>query len=221
MSSIPLVVLGALGNCLDIVDAALAGNKQGSEPAFEVLGYLDDEPSRQGIQVRGFPVLGPLAMARDMPQAQFVNGIGSSRSHRHKKSMIESLGLGLERFATIVHPSAVIASSATIGHGCVIMANATVCANVTLGNQVMMLPNCVVGHDSAIEDYSILAAGVTVSGVVKVGHSCYLGANSCIKEYVHMGEQALLGMGAVAIKTIPANAVMVGNPARLLRQYDK
>ncbi|MEL7512672.1 MAG: acetyltransferase, partial [Cyanobacteria bacterium J06554_3] len=206
MTASPLVVLGALGNCLDIVDAALAMNEAAKEPVFEVLGYLDDEPSRQGTQVRGFPVLGPLAMAKEMPDAHFVNGIGSSRSHRQKRAMIESLGLTLERFATVVHPSAVIASSALIGQGCVVMANVTVCANVTIGHQVMMLPNCVVGHDSIINDYSILAAGVTVSGVVNVGSACYLGANACVKEYLTIGEQALLGMGAVVVKDVPTNA---------------
>lgn len=213
----PLIILGAIGNCLDIIDAVLAANKQEGLQTYEILGFLDDEPSRQGVEICGFPVLGSLAIAKEIPHALFVNGIGSPRSYLSKQAMIEGLGLDRTRFATIIHPTAVISSSATIGCGSVVLANCTICSNVHIGDHVMMLPNCVLGHDTHVHDYSTFAANVTVSGSVSIGLSCYLGGGSSIREYTHLGDQVLLGMGAVLIRDAPTGSTMVGNPARLLR----
>jgi sugar O-acyltransferase (sialic acid O-acetyltransferase NeuD family) len=213
----PLIILGAIGNCLDIMDAVLAVNKENGLQTYEILGLLDDEPSRQGIEICGFPVLGSLAIAKEVPHALFVNGIGSPRSYRSKQALIEGLGIDRTRFATIIHPTAVVSSSATIGYGSVVLANCTICSNVHIGDHVMMLPNCVLGHDTHVHNYSTFAASVTVSGSVSIGRSCYLGGSSCIREYTHLGDEVLLGMGAVLIGDAPTGSTMVGNPARLLR----
>ena len=97
----PLSILGATGNCLDIIDAVLTANKQDGAQTYEILGLLDDEPSRQGIEICGFPVIGSLEIAKEIPHALFVNGIGSPRSYRSKQAMIEALGLNTAVISTV------------------------------------------------------------------------------------------------------------------------
>ena len=213
----PLIILGAIGNCLDILDAALATNASEDRPVYDLLGFLDDEPSRQGSKVRGLPILGPLTMAREMPNAQFINGIGSPRSFQYKRAIIDGLGLDRSRFATVIHPAAAVSPSANIGCGTAVLANCTICANAELGDHVMMLPSCVLGHDARVGDHTILAAGVIVSGSVSIGQSCYLGANSCVRDSLRVGDEALLGIGAVLVDDAPAGMVMLGNPARKIK----
>lgn len=214
----PLIILGAVGNCLDILDAVMAANAAAQSPAFAVQGFLDDDVSRRGRRIREVPVLGPLSMARDMPEVLFVGGIGSPRNYDAKAALIDRLGLARDRFATVIHPTAVVSPSATLGRGSVVLANCTICANVHIGDHVMMLPNCVVGHDTSVGDYSILAAGVAVSGSVTVGCSCYLGVGASIRDSVSLGDKTLLGMGAALICDTPEGSVMVGNPARPLKR---
>ena len=213
-----LISLGAVGNCLDIVDAVAAVNAAATENVFEVIGFLDDDTAMQGQTVYGLPVLGPLAAACDIGEAQFVNGIGGPRSHAAKPALLDSLGLAPDRFATVIHPGAAISPSATIGAGTVLLASVAICANVRVGEHVMMLPNCVVGHDSVIGACSIAAAGVTVSGNVDIGRACYLGAGSVIRDGQRMGAGSLLGQGAVLVDDMPEAAVYVGNPARPLQR---
>ncbi len=213
----PLVILGAVGNCLDIFDAVLAANAAGVSKTHDIQGFLDDD-ARRGSTVRGLPVLGGLSMVREMPGAVFVNGIGSPRSYRDKRDLIGRLGLDLERFTTVIHPSAVVSPSATVGQGTVVLANCTICADVRIGNQVMILPNCVLGHDTSVGDYSILAAGVAVSGSVTIGRSCYLGAGASVRDGVSLGDETLLGMGAVLVGDASTGSVMAGNPARPRRR---
>ena len=212
----PLVILGAVGNCLDIVDAVRAINLVSPEGGFEIVGFLDDDPERLGQSVAGIPVLGPLADAARIEGARFVNGIGSPRSFRGKPDMLARTGVAGTRFSTVVHPDASVSASAELGAGCVVLANVTVCANVRIGDHVMILPNAVIGHDSTIGDHSTLAASVVVSGFCRIGQCCYLGAGACVRDGVAMGDGSLLGMGSVLLRDMPEQTVYVGNPARPL-----
>ncbi len=211
----PLIIVGAVGNCLDIADA-IAAQRDAGRGNFAVAGFLDDDPARQGQTIAGFPVLGAISAAADFPDAMFVCGVGSPKSFQSKAQLIARLGVPAERFATVVHPAACVSRSAVLGPGTVILGNATICANVRIGAHVMMLPNCVVGHDTVINDYCIFAAGVTVSGMVKLASGCYVGAGSIIRENISIGGGALVGMGTVVVRDVAAGIRVAGNPARLL-----
>lgn len=212
-----LIVLGSIGNCLDIVDAVTAINAGQPEDPFDLIGFLDDDDARQDRTVHGLPVLGPLSAAAQFPEARFVNGIGSPQSFTLKPSIIDKLQLAPERYATIVHPRATVSPSAVLGPGTVLLASVTVCANAMIGAHVMMLPNCVIGHDSSIGDHTILAAGVSISGNVQIGRSCYLGCGATVRDGVRIGPKSLLAMAANLVADMPPESIYAGNPARPLR----
>lgn len=204
-----IVILGCLGNCIDIMDAVKAGGGT-------VRGFLDDNAANHGRVVAGHPVLGPLAMARELHDCSFVNGIGSPRSYKIKADIIARAGVPESRFASVLHPSAVVSPSARIGRGSVLLGNVTVCAQAEIGNHVMILPNSVVGHDCRIGSYVTMAAGVILSGGIDIGDAAYLGAGAVVKDGGSIGAGALLGMGAILLGAVPENETFVGNPARRL-----
>lgn len=203
-----LIVLGAVGNCLDIVEAAQAAGD------FEVQGFLDDDPAKRGTKILGLPVLGDLRAVSEYREALFVNGIGNARMFQKKAEILGRTCLPRERFATIIHPRAVVAPSAILGKGTVVLANTTICAQARIGDHVLILPNCIVGHDTVVGDYTILTSGVVLSGAIRVGASSYLGAGCVVREGLTVGERSLLGMGAVLVKNQPPGTVYAGTPAR-------
>ena len=212
-----IVILGTGGNCLDILETLRSSNAAGSSPIYECVGFLDDDAARHNTSFLGVPVLGPLEKARSLGDVVFVNGIGSTRNHLRKPEIIARTGIPDGRFETLVHPSAQVSASATLGPGTVVLQNATIASQARVGAHVIVLPNVVLSHDAVVGDYTCIAGGACVSGAVTIGRCCYLGSNSSILERIRIGDRSLVGMGSVVLEDVPEGSVVVGNPARFLR----
>jgi sugar O-acyltransferase (sialic acid O-acetyltransferase NeuD family) len=212
-----IIILGTGGNCIDILDTINDINSHLQVHKYECIGFLDDNKLNWGKEVYGVKVLGPLDSAGKFSDAYFVNGIGNQFNFWKKEAIISKTGLLLERFETIVHPSASISRMAKLGFGTVIFQNVTITSTVKIGHHVIILPNTVISHDDMIGDYTCITGGVCISGSVKIGKSCYLGTNSAIMEGITIGDYCLVGMGSVVLKSIPDNNVVGGNPAKFLR----
>jgi sugar O-acyltransferase (sialic acid O-acetyltransferase NeuD family) len=212
----PVIVLGAGGNCRDIVDAMIDANRAAASPVFEPLGYLDDDPAKAGTTVGGVPVLGPLASWTEHPEASFVNGLNGVELTKRKAQILGDLGIPDDRWTNVVHPSAVVSTMAQLGTDVVLLANVTVNSDVRIGDHVMVLPNSVISHDAVIDDYCYLTPGVLVTGYVRLGAGAYLGAGAAIRHRVSVGAGAVVGMGSVVLDDVPAGVTVAGNPARAL-----
>ena len=212
-----IAIFGAGGNSHAIADAILAINSAGAAGRrYELLGFFDDLSENREKRVLGFPVLGTIAEARDAGDCRFVNGVASVASFRLKAQIVERSGISPDRFETIVHPRAVIASSARIGRGCAIMANSVVAPEASIGDHVLMLECSTVNHHARVGDYATVSAGVTILGYVEIGQSAFVGGGSSIAPYTKVGRGALVGMGAAVLRDVEPGQVVAGNPARVL-----
>ena len=208
-----LIILGTSGNAYDLLDIVEAVNLQSR--TWKVAGFLDDGRER-GSRYLGLPVLGGIADAASLDECWFINAIGSDSTFRRRPAIVERCGVALQRFATLVHPGASVSARARLGFGVCVSFGASVAGGVTVGNHVSIAPLAVVGHDTMIDDHAVLAPSTTVSGFARIGHSCYLGAKSSIRQRICVGDEALIGMGAVVVRDVPVRATVVGNPARPL-----
>lgn len=213
-----IIILGAGGNCIDVLDAINEINKLEMSPKYRCVGFLDDNRKAWGTKVFGVEVLGPLESACSYPDSNFfAHALGSTSYFWRKREILDATGISLDRFVTIVHPSACVSEMSSLGLGTVILQNATVASNATIGNHVVVLANSVINHDVNVKDYTCITSGVCVSGCVTVGEACYLGTNSSMIGGITIGDCSLIGMGAVVLSDVEENSVMVGCPARFLR----
>lgn len=213
-----LIILGASGNSMDIVDTVADINSQIGETKFECLGFLDDNANLRGTTFHGLPILGAIADAPDYDGAVFINGVGSINTYWRRDAIVAATGLADDRFVSVVHPRASIAPSATVGAGCAIFANVTVSACATLGAHVMVLAGSVINHGSTIGDHCCLATGVAVSGNVSLGRLSFIGANAAVHPKISIGERSLIGMGAAVLEDVGDDVVVAGVPAKQLRK---
>lgn len=74
-----------------------------------------------------------------------------------------------------------------------------------------------IGHNVEIGAKTMITACAEISGSVKIGNNCWLGPNCSLMNQIRIGNNVLIGLGAVVTKSLPDNAVAVGNPARIVR----
>ena len=124
---------------------------------------------------------------------------------------------GLTRSGSLIDPSAVIASTAKIGTGVYINACATIGAHTSLGEGVLINRNASIGHHGQLGNYVSAGPGVTVASDCRIGKGVMLGAGAVVAPSITIGENSVIAVGAVVAKDVPANCVVAGNPARIVR----
>lgn len=185
---------------------------------WDLLGFVDDNISTHGRECCGIRVLGGREILRENPDAYVLAAPGSPKNFSRRSDVIAGLDIKESRFATIVHPSVVIAPDATIGFNTLILSGVVVSCGVKIGNHCLILPNTVISHDSVIEDFCCIGSNVSISGSVHISSTCYIGSGTKIREGISIGRGALIGLGSIVVSHIQAGVIAVGGPAREIKQ---
>jgi sugar O-acyltransferase (sialic acid O-acetyltransferase NeuD family) len=215
-TALDLVIAGAGGLARETAAAVHAVNQV--RPTWRLRGFLDDDPRLAGASRAGLPVLGPLDMVDELPDAAVVVCLATPRDQAVRERVVHRLDLPAQRYATIVHPSAQLGAGCVVGPGSVVLAQVVLTADVVVGSHVAIMPQVVLTHDDVVHDYATIASGVRLGGGVTVGHCAYLGAGALVRETLTVGAYALVGMGSVVLRDVPPAEVWAGSPARFLRQ---
>jgi len=179
---------------------------------FVVRRMYNDRPQNQhpatfnvepGIRLRGperFPVL-------DVP---VVLAVGINGERAELAQVLDAT------FPTVIHPSAIIASTARIGEGTVVLHGSIVQANARVGRQVLINTSASVDHDCVVGDYAHVSPKAALCGHVTVGEGTHIGAGAVVIPKVRIGRWCRVGAGAVVVRDVPDHCTVVGNPARVL-----
>lgn len=117
------------------------------------------------------------------------------------------------KFITYISPKCTQLSP-QIGENCFILEDNTIQPFTQIGNNVVLWSGNHIGHHSTIEDNVFFTSHVVMSGHCHIKKGAYLGVNSTLRDGVTIGENAVVGMGAVVTKSIPDNQTWIGNPAK-------
>ncbi|WP_116950092.1 LbetaH domain-containing protein [Jiangella endophytica] len=212
-----LVLVAAGGLAREVLSAVRAG----AAPGHEVAGLLDDDLGKAGTTVDGVPVLGTPDDVAEHPDADLVICAGRGAARRDLAARLAKLGVGDDRYATVVHPATPVPAGCVVGVGSVLLAGVVLTTAVTVGRHVVCMPHVTLTHDDVVEDFATLAAGVALGGGVIVGSAAYLGMRSSVRERCRVGDDAVLGMGAALVEDQPARTTWAGVPARPLTRREE
>lgn len=113
-----------------------------------------------------------------------------------------------------------------IGEGLTLAADFGKEKNLIIVDRVAFAPNVQLilsahPNNSRLKKYLKEYPFIDEQGMIRIGHDVWIGMGAIIMPGIKIGNFAIIGSGAVVTKDVPANTVVVGNPARILRVMDK
>jgi len=134
-----------------------------------------------------------------------------------KVAVAHARSLGFRRFPAVVDPTAIVANSATMGEGAVVNAGAIVGAKVCLGPFASVNRGVSIGHDVTTEEFVSFGPSCVLGGFVRALAGAFVGAGAVVLPTVRLGRNSIVGAGAVVTTEVPDHAMVVGNPARVVK----
>ncbi|MGN6103562.1 MAG: acetyltransferase [Kofleriaceae bacterium] len=196
-----LVVVGAGGHAKVVIATARAAG-------FEVTAVVDDDQARWGGALLGVAITGPSLSRLDDPDATCVLAIGNNATRRWLG------GIARCRFATLVHPSAVVDPTVRLGPGTVVFAGAVIQPDAAIGAHGIVNTGASIDHDCVLGDAVHVAPGARLAGSVTLGDEVFVGIGAVIAPGRAVGPRTTIGAGAAVVRDLGGDAVAVGVPAR-------
>lgn len=211
MKNIVIIGVGGFGREIKMLIDQINEQKL----CFSILGFYDDAANLKDFY-NGIPYLGSINDLNQVVQETCVAiALGDPQTKKKIKERLDNKKLS---FPTLIHPTVLIGKDAvTIGDGSIICAGVIITCNIEIGNFVTLNLSCTVGHDTIIKNYASFMPSVNISGDVIIHESVYVGTGAKIINQLEIGQNTIVGAGAVVSKTLPENCTAVGIPAKPIK----
>lgn len=206
-----LLILGAGGLGREIFSFAERHPDAGSR--WIIGGFLDDDVMKRLPGEHPATIVGSIAEYQPSPTDILVNAIGNPVVRERCCTMLKARGA---KFLTFVHATALVGRNVHLGEGVVLLANVNLTCDISVGDHTIFLTQSGAGHDSVVGKYCQISSGCDIMGGAKLGDRVLLGSGARVLPRVVVGNDAIVGAGSVAIRSVLARETVFGAPARRL-----
>jgi sugar O-acyltransferase (sialic acid O-acetyltransferase NeuD family) len=196
-------VVGTRTFAAEVVDFA-------RDAGLNAVGLLEPhDRARVGQTIHGLPVAWLDEPPAGEPGAAIM-GTGDA-ARREVVARVEAAGW---KVATLIHPRAHVAPSATVGAGSVVGPVAVIGACARIGDHVVLGRGALVGHHTEIGAFCTLGPGANVAGNVRLEADVHIAMGALVRDHTTIGAAAVVAMGAVVVEDVPSGVEVRGVPAR-------
>ena len=184
----------------------------------ETIYFIDDALTTEQ-QINGYKAINyGMFKAIESDEKNVLIAIANSNIRQKLAEKLTNDGINIW---TVKSQSTVIMDNVIIGNGAALSPFVTIGANVIIGRCFHANLYSYVEHDCVIGDFVTFAPRVSCNGNVHIEDHAYIGTGAVLRQGTPdkpliIGKGAIVGMGAVVTKDVPAGVTVVGNPARPL-----
>lgn len=187
------------------------------ESGVEIVGFIDDAPKSE--IVCGIPVIGGIDCLPILKERYGIEAVycplGNNKMRVKFLSYAKELGYQTPNY---IHQSVIVSPNVKIGEGVYILLGTTIMPHTTIDNYTMISMGVHLAHHSHLEEGVFLSTGCNFGASIIAHKYAYCGISSTIMTGLHeIGENCLIGAGAVVIRDVDPNAVVAGVPAKLIK----
>lgn len=185
---------------------------------YEVGCFYSLEPGQETLY--GVP---SIKQEPDFSNLEFDHGIIAIGDNFLRRKLAEEILAHKQGFTFInaIHPSAIISTTASIGHGNAIMTGAIICNEAKIENHSIINTGAKVDHDCLISSYTSIGPGVTLGGRCRVDSLTAVCIGSTVLNNISMGANALIGAGSVVTRNLEEGYMYYGTPAKPIRKREE
>lgn len=181
---------------------------------YIIEGFIDDDGRRIGSSFFGYAIRGTGA---DLPGLRqdgvewAIPAVGDNDARLRVFQVLQAAGFCVP---VVIHPSAVVSSSAQVRSGTFVAAGAVINPSSDIGSACIINTGATVDHDCEIGDGAHIAPGANLCGGVHVGELTLVGVGASVLPCVRIGRACRVGAGAAVTHDIPDGVTVTGVPAR-------
>ena len=209
-----MIIIGAKGFAKEVLEVLHQSNQ------LDNLVFYDDiSTDLSPLLFNKFKIITSLDQAENYfktVSTHFTIGIGNPILR--KKMYDKFIAIGGNYLSTVSNYANIGNYNVTIGTGCNILQGVIISNNVTIGKGCILYYNTIVTHDTVIGDFVEIAPSVNLLGSCSIGNYTKIGANATILPKVTIGSNVIIGAGSVVTKDVPSNCVVVGIPAKIIKE---
>lgn len=177
---------------------------------FTVKGFIDQNPDAlKGYDV-GAKVIGDDDYMPE-PGDAFIITLQEPATRERIANWFKSKG---GRLFSVIHPTAYVAPSASVGAGCIVAPFVFIAVNSFIGENSLINVGAVIGHDAKIGEHSVLCPGASASGMSILERKVFMGTNAVVTPGYKIGSDSKITAGSIVYKDVENNSIAAGNPAK-------
>lgn len=202
----PIIIIGNGGHASVLTEILHTQNQK-------IIGFTAPELEGNFLNL---PYLGTdeIILNYHPSEVELVLAIGMVKPSLSREKIFSSFSQLNYHFKTIIHPSAIIASTVKLDRGVQIMAGAIIQTNTEIADNSIINTGALIDHDCQIGPHVHISPGVTLSGNVRIHKGTHIGTGVTIIQGIEIGENCLIGAGAVVVKDIANDKKAFGVPAK-------
>lgn len=203
---IDIIIFGT-GAVAAEITSQLEDSDWGQEAGFRIKGYVasDDAGLIHWEEYKyQSPYLGNFFDYQIAKEDYFVLALGN---YKVKRQVVEEIRKKGGKFATLIHPTAIVAKTAEIGEGNILDPFTIIGPNVKLGNFNLLTSQSIISHDSVVGDYNFFATSL-LCGYNRIGDDNYFGIRATTLPEISVGSRNVIQAGMIVDKHVADDATV-------------